>query len=159
MESKTNLQDYFSRIEKTEHEKTIEKLEEPYKSLLEDIGLLLDTNLRIKENEDIRGTTKDSFEKLSLTNNGEYINCILSVYKIKDAKHYISMAKKIAKFFNEEFPYEEKDLNIGLPIRNELMKGYELKDDKKNTIYSAGIYLSNDLSEIRFTFFKRNILE
>lgn len=120
--------------------------------------MLLDTNILYKENEDIRGQIKYSFEKLKLTNNGEYINCILSVYKIKDGKHYISMAKKIAKFFNEEFPFEEQDLNIGLPIRNELMKGYELKDDKKNTLYSVGIFLSNDLSEIRFTFFRSNIL-
>jgi len=149
------LQNYFINIDEEVYRKYInEKLEESFKYILIDIGLLLETNILIKENEDVRGYVEYAFERLQLENNGEHINCILSVYNIKDGNYYIQMAKKIAQFFDEEFPYEVKNLNLGLPTRNELMCNYELKDENENLLYSSAVCLSNDLSEIRFTIYK-----
>ena len=159
MERKTNLQTYFLVIEQKEYKKELFRIKEPYLSLLIDIGLLLCVDLVYKEDENIQGSVKNVFDKLMVTNNGEYINCILSVYGIKDGKHYISIAKGIAKFFNDEFPFEERDLNINLPLVKELIKGYELRDAEKNVLYSSSICLSNDLSEIRFTFFRNSLIE
>lgn len=155
MKTEIDLQKYFSSIDENEYEISInERIEEPFKSLIYDIGLLLETNLFLKDSEELGVYRELVFRRLKLINNGEYINCIFSIYKIKDGNFYIQMAKKIAQFFNEEFPYEAKELNIGLPIRKELISGYELKDVNNNLLYSAGISLSNELSEIRFTFYK-----
>jgi len=155
MKSKKGLQEYFSILTETKYNSSIHKnLTEPFKSLIRDIGLLLEVDLIQKESKEIRVKKEFTFKKVEIKNDGKQIDCFLTVANIKDGAHYINLAKEIAHFFNNSFPYSEKDLNLDSPSKHELKKGYELKDDNNKLMFSAGINLSNELCEIRFTIIK-----
>jgi len=143
----SNLQKYFDLITESEYKGTLEKnLEKTYKNLLLDIEKLL--------NIDIKYKLINSFSHLEITKIEGEIDCILSVYKVSNASLYISLAKQIARFFNDEFPYSEKDLNIGLPTRSELRASYKYENTEGKLLYTSGIHLSNELTEIRITIYK-----
>lgn len=147
MESEINLQKYFDLITMPEYRGTIARnFDETYRNMLIDIERLL--------NFDLLGMQWDNFSHAEIIKEIDEIDCVLSIGKPKDAKLYIEIAKRIADFFNEDFKYSAEDLNIGLPTRSELRAKYQLENDERKLIYSAGIKLSNELTEIRFTIYK-----
>lgn len=147
MNSDIDLQKYFDLLPRVTYKGIIaSNFDNLYYQLLLDIRRLL--------NFDIFGIYRQNFSHAEIINDGREIDCIFSVFKLKNPHLYITLANQIAQFFNDEFPYSEKELNCGLPITSELRAGYKLENSEGALMYSAGIQLSNELTEIRFTIYK-----
>lgn len=147
MESEINLQKYFDLITIPKYRGTIARnFNETYRNLLIDIKRLL--------NFDLLGMQWENFIHAEIIKESDEIDCILSIERPRDAKLYIEIARRIADFFDDDFKYSAEDLKIDLPTRSELRANYQLENDERKLIFSAGIELSNELTKIRFTIYK-----